>query len=295
MEIFSKVKLFYLSVMQGSLIFKPDAVDMQMIKTPEEYGLAETSEVSVTTKDNEEIMLWVKQPEHEGGEIYVFFHGNTGHLGDVGGPTKKDEEPYDRDYRVKLLKEISENGHGFVAVSHRGFGKSTGAPSEKGFLRDIEAVADFLEKEKYDNLVIIGESLGAFSALALAEELAVKKNIVAKSVNLIAPFSSIEQKVLDDHPDLSRFDLEEWIEHELNNLEIVRRMNEKIHLNLLHSEQDNTTGIHHTRKLLKAGEERGLKIKFHDISPSSHINWSAKRVLAITSGNDGKENKAPER
>lgn len=280
MGLLAKVKLLYLSLRQGSLIFKPNAVDMEDIKDPSEYGLAETSEVSIRTDDNEKIMLWVKQPEQKDGNMYVFFQGNTGHLGDVGGPTRKDEEPYDRDYRIKLLKEIIKNGDGFIAVSHRGYGKSTGTPSEIGFIKDIKEIAKFIEKEKNQNLVILGESLGSFSSLVMAEEL-LSRGVQVDSVNLIAPFSSIEDKVLDDHPELGKYNLPNWIDNELSNLEIIKRMPKHVNINIFHSKDDVTTYIKHSKKLLEAGKQKGLNIKFHDISPAGHITWSAKKVLSI--------------
>ena len=94
--------------MQGSLIFRPNAIDMETIKNPEEYGLGLTSEIIVTTGDDEKLFLWVSQPKNQDKNMYVFFHGNTGHLGDVGGPSKKDEEPYYRDYRIRFLKQIKK-------------------------------------------------------------------------------------------------------------------------------------------------------------------------------------------
>ncbi len=281
------IKLFFLSLLQGSMIFKPTASNIEEIKNPDEYGLSETVNVSLKTKDGEVINIWVRQSNQEDEEIFVFFHGNTGHLGDVGKPKKNEE--YDRGYRVKLLRELSSRGYGFVAVSHRGYGKSSGKPSEAGFLMDIRSIAEFLEKEEYKNINIIGESLGCFSASALMKELTNNSNLNIKTLNLIAPFASMHEKVVELHPDLKTKDINSYLDHQLNSADILKTTNFKGKINLFHSKEDLTSNFFHSESIFKQAKEAGRDIYLYDISPSGHITWNPSKIVSIIEGGVKKE------
>lgn len=54
----------------------------------------------------------------------LYFHGNGGNLANGFVPA---------------LKQISADGTGFLAVSYRGYGGSTGSPSQSGLKLDAEA------------------------------------------------------------------------------------------------------------------------------------------------------------
>jgi len=108
-------------------------------------------------------------------------------------------------------------------------------------------------------------------------------------VNIIAPFSSIENKVFDDHTDLKKYKLSNYIDHAFSNVKILnthlKNLGYKESINVLHSKDDLTTGSHHSDLLLETGIKSGLKIKLHDISPSGHITWEPKKVLDIIRDN----------
>lgn len=284
MWILSKIKLIYLSLMQASILFNPKVSGMKPIEAPIEYGLSETVEVSVDAEDDEEIYLWVRQPVQEDGKMFVFFHGNTGHLADVG-PPDSDEEPYDRDYRIRFLRQVINNGDGFVAVSHRGYGKSSGDSSQEGFDSDIKAVAKFIKSEENHNITIVGESLGAYSALKLAQEL-ISIDVKISSVNLIAPFASIKEVVKVNYPELTKHNLDDYIKYQFDNeYNLSVFPSKEVSINLFHSKEDATTPFLHSEKLLEVGKQQKLAIKLHDISPSGHITWYPKKILGIIDDN----------
>jgi len=70
---------------------------------------------------------------------------------------------------------------------YRGYGKSTGAPSEKGIYMDAQAAYDYLVNEERiaaDNIILFGQSLGAAAAI----DVAIKNHI--RSIIIEGAFTS---------------------------------------------------------------------------------------------------------
>ena len=88
------------------------------------------------------------------------------------------------DYQANNFKEIFKDCTVYL-VKYRGYGKSTGEPSEKGLYSDALNIYDSI-KNQYLNISIIGRSLGT----GIATYLASKRDIY--KLALITPFDSIE-------------------------------------------------------------------------------------------------------
>jgi pimeloyl-ACP methyl ester carboxylesterase len=78
-------------------------------------------------------------------------------------------------------------------VCYRGYGGSTGEPSEPALIADAEAVYDWAAK-RHEGIVVIGRSLGSGVATALAASRPVERLI------LITPFDSMTHVVEDHFP-----------------------------------------------------------------------------------------------
>jgi abhydrolase domain-containing protein 12 len=67
----------------------------------------------------------------------------------------------------------SRFGSNVLAVDYRGFGDSTGTPSEQGLIRDARAAWDWLARKgvSAQDVLIVGHSLGTGVGAALAKEL----------------------------------------------------------------------------------------------------------------------------
>jgi len=77
------------------------------------------------------------------------------------------------------------SGYDFYLVNYRGYGGSEGVPSEGALYADALAVFDFIQDD-YDNISVIGRSLGSGVATFLASERKVDH------LALITPYDSIE-------------------------------------------------------------------------------------------------------
>jgi fermentation-respiration switch protein FrsA (DUF1100 family) len=62
------------------------------------------------------------------------------------------------------------SGWGFLAISYRGYGGSTGSPTQKGLLHDAEAAYAAARAKEYEGrrIVLMGESLGTGVATDMA-------------------------------------------------------------------------------------------------------------------------------
>ena len=87
---------------------------------------------------------------------------------------------------VWRLPDLRESGLGVMAIDYRGYGDSTGSPSELGFRADARATFDCIRTlAPASKVAVFGESLGTGIAVALARERPVA------GVLLNAPYASV--------------------------------------------------------------------------------------------------------
>jgi uncharacterized protein len=124
---------------------------------PAAAGLPEAQEVVLDTADGERVIVW-HVPPRGNKPVALYFHGNGGSLRN----------------RVDRFRALIEDGSGLVALSYRGYGGSTGTPSEAGLIADALAAYAFTSA-RYggERIVLWGESLGSGVAVALAAQLPV--------------------------------------------------------------------------------------------------------------------------
>jgi len=158
---------------QRSLQYHPEP----FATSPEVAGLPEAEEVVLTTADDERLIAWHVPPRGP-QPVVLYFHGNGAAL-------------RERHARFRLL---IADGTGLVAVSYRGYGGSSGTPTEAGLLADAAAAYAFaVERYPSERLVLWGESLGGAVAVAVAAEKPVG------AVILETPFSSAADVAAADY------------------------------------------------------------------------------------------------
>jgi uncharacterized protein len=122
--------------------------------SPAAQGLSGVAEVVIATPDGTRLIAWWRPPQ-PGKAVVLYFHGNGGSIAGRAG-------------RVRLLEEA---GVGSLLLSYRGYGGSTGSPSETALVADGILVRDWLEREKGiapAQIVVTGESLGTGVAVQVA-------------------------------------------------------------------------------------------------------------------------------
>jgi fermentation-respiration switch protein FrsA (DUF1100 family) len=149
---------------QRSLMYFPDATRV----APAAAGLPQAEEVMLVSADGERLIAWHVPPRGP-KPVVLYFQGNAGGL----------------NLRAGRFAWLTADGTGLLALCYRGYGGSTGKPTEDGLIRDARAAYDFAAaRYPAQRLVLWGESLGTALAIALAAERAVG------GVMLDAPFTS---------------------------------------------------------------------------------------------------------
>jgi fermentation-respiration switch protein FrsA (DUF1100 family) len=137
--------------------------------TPEAVGLADVAVESIMTPDNERVVLWYS-PAPPDRPTILFFHGNASEIG----------------HRHERFAFYRSKGFGVAFLSYRGYGGSTGSPSETGLITDAIAAYDWLAARNIPSrrILLVGESLGT----GVAVQLAARRRVAALALE--APFSS---------------------------------------------------------------------------------------------------------
>jgi fermentation-respiration switch protein FrsA (DUF1100 family) len=148
--------------------------------TPEDIGLY-YEDVFFDTEDGEHINAWFV-PGTAGAPTILFCHGNAGNIGD----------------RLEKISALHSLGLNIFIFDYRGYGASSGRPSEKGVYSDALAAFDYLQgREDINNKKIIayGVSLGGAVAVDLASKRPVAALILDSTFSsgadmgkIIAPF-----------------------------------------------------------------------------------------------------------
>jgi len=140
---------------QESLLFLPGIPSRAIFATPADIGL-EHEELWIETADGETLHAWFVPARHERGTL-LFFHGNAGNIS----------------HRLESLRIFHRLGLSVLIIDYRGYGRSTGRPSEEGTYEDALAAWRHLVDERGvapDRLVLFGRSLGGAVATWLAAE-----------------------------------------------------------------------------------------------------------------------------
>src|SRR5437868_2427566 len=139
--------------------------------TPEAAAAAGFTEVKVPTEDGERLDGWWLAPP-AGRGVVLFLHGTPGTVPE-------------HTWRFAQLKH---SGLGILAIDWRGYGGSTGQPTELGVRADARAGFDFNRRAAPESrIAVFGESFGTSPAVALAHDRPVA------GILLNAPYASVRR------------------------------------------------------------------------------------------------------
>jgi fermentation-respiration switch protein FrsA (DUF1100 family) len=138
---------------QSGLLYLPHTPGRALTADPSQVGLG-YEEVWIATPDGERLSgWWVEAPQRRG--TLLFCHGNAGNMG----------------HRLDSLRLFAEQRLDVLIFDYRGYGRSSGRPSERGTYRDARAAWGWLTRDRGvppREIVLFGRSLGAAVALELA-------------------------------------------------------------------------------------------------------------------------------
>lgn len=133
-----------LYLFQARLVFYP-GTGREIIATPGQAGLP-YEDIRLTTADGIVLHGWYVPAAQARGTV-LFLHGNAGNIS----------------HRIDTLQMLHRLGYGTLIFDYRGYGNSSGTPSEQGTYRDAEAAWRYLTEQRHVpscRIVLFGESLG---------------------------------------------------------------------------------------------------------------------------------------
>ena len=161
--------IYVLWAYQESLLYQPRVFPQYTrpednpagYRNPGEQGMP-YEDVWLDTEDGCRLHAWWVRPADESERrrraTLIFFHANAGNMG----------------FRLDNIRQmVSEFQLNVFILSYRGYGNSTGLPTEKGILIDAETTWRHVSSRADVNtqrIVIFGRSLGGSVAIALASK-----------------------------------------------------------------------------------------------------------------------------
>ncbi|MCP4133380.1 MAG: alpha/beta hydrolase [bacterium] len=144
--------LLLLCECKNSLLFHPVK---SIRETPAEINLSYET-VFIRTKDKEKLHAWWIPVKQSRGTV-LFCHGNAGNIS----------------HRLESIQIFHSLKLDVFIFDYRGYGKSTGEPSEEGTYLDAAAARDYLLSQKkipHGKIIVFGRSLGGAVATRFASQ-----------------------------------------------------------------------------------------------------------------------------
>jgi fermentation-respiration switch protein FrsA (DUF1100 family) len=218
--------LLFLYFTQDGMLYLPDLPSRQLEATPNDIGL-DFRDVWIETEDGETLHGWYV-PADDARATVLFFHGNAGNIS----------------HRLTSLSQMHSLGLNVLIFDYRGYGKSSGKPSEEGLYRDATAAWHYLSEQlgaTTEATLLFGRSLGAGVATRLALE------IKPAGVVIESAFTSVPDMAADLYPLLPARLLSR---NHFDNLKRIPDISSA--LLVMHSKNDEIIPYHHGEKLYAA-------------------------------------------
>ena len=210
---------------QRKLIYLPDPTRVQ----PGEVGLADVAERVLKTPDGARVVAWYGKAR-PGQPTLLYFHGNGGSLS----------------IRAERIRRFMGEGWGVYMMTYRGYGGSTGKPTETHNVADARLAygALVLEGVAPGSIIAYGESLGT----GIATRIAIERQVAG--LILESPYTSIVDVAAQAYPFLpvrlflvDRYETSRYIP------------NVKVPLLILHGERDGVVPVAMGRELARLANE----------------------------------------
>ena len=227
--------------------------------SPAEAGLSGVEEIELRSGDGERLIAWYAKAA-PGQPTILYFHGNAGNAAG----------------RAEKFETMRSGGAGVFYLNNRGYGGSSGKPTEKANVADAVTAYEYLRGAGVDAgaIVLYGESLGSGQAIQLAGRRAVR------AVVLEAPLTSTVDVGKRTYFFLP---LGLLLSDQYRNAEQVAKVTAP--LLVLHGEQDEVIPVAMGRRVYAAANEpKKLEIfpRGHHSDLFDHGAW--ERVRAFLAG-----------
>lgn len=226
--------------LQRKLLYFPDT----RRTPPDSLGLAGVNEIALRTPDGETVVAWYAAAA-SGQPTLLYFHGNAGSLAN----------------RAERFAKYVALGRGVLMMTYRGYGGSSGQPSEKANVADAMLAYEHLRGMGVaaSDIILYGESLGTGVAVQVATR------HEAGGMVLDAPYTSIVDVAEEVYPFLpSRWLMTDRYETLRHLLGVSAPML------IIHGEADRVIPVEMGRAVAKAARGPAELVTFPGAGHSDH-------------------------
>lgn len=238
----------------NALTFQPDRA---IPRTPAELGMTYT-DLFLPTADGETVHGWWMPARAARGHI-LFAHGNGGTIGD----------------RVPIFALLGELGFDVLAFDYRGYGRSTGRPTERGTYLDARAAREALLDRAGvdpDRVLYLGKSLGGGVMVELSSR------FPPAGLILMSTFTGIRDAARSLYPFLPG----PLVPDAYPNLRRIRGL--RTPLLLMHGDRDELLPLRHAHRLFDAAPEPKRLEVFAGAGHNDLIALAGGRWMEIIDG-----------
>ncbi|XP_030377298.1 protein ABHD13 [Scaptodrosophila lebanonensis] len=185
--LFASIILLVFYYAQDWLLYHPELPTNSRIyiPIPTMHNLPHMTVTIRTTDDVTLHAFWICQPEERCKSVptLLYFHGNAGNMG----------------HRLQNIWGIYHHLHcNILMVEYRGYGLSTGVPTERGLGIDARAAIDYLHTRHdldHSQLILFGRSLGGAVVIDVAADTVYGQKIMCAIVE--NTFTSIKDMAVE--------------------------------------------------------------------------------------------------
>ncbi|KAJ8123541.1 hypothetical protein ONZ43_g538 [Nemania bipapillata] len=178
----NQVTPFFLTTPDGESLHTWHILPPELYRENQEALSAEPHGLALNVKERLSFKLLRDDPS---SLLVLYFHGAAGTLGSGWRPPSYRAMSANAPHRIHTL-----------VVDYRGFGSSSGYPSERGLLTDAITLAEWAMKEAEippSRIVIFAQSIGTAISLSLIHHMATQPEpTLFSGVVLVAPFADVE-------------------------------------------------------------------------------------------------------
>ncbi|KAG7002262.1 MICOS complex subunit mic60 [Physcia stellaris] len=176
----NQVRPFNINTSDGIVLYSWHILPIALYTRNEQPLLYEPAGLSNNVADTLAFKLLSTDPE---SRLVINFHGNAGTVA----------QGWRTDTYRALSSSASDKIH-VLTVDYRGFGYSTGSPTEKGVIADGITLVDWAMNVAGippERIILFGQSLGTAVAAAVAEHFIIESQTEFAGIVLVASFSDI--------------------------------------------------------------------------------------------------------
>jgi len=160
-------------IIEHKIVFKPNK-NIINIDEIEKFKQIDTAEFYIPTKDDNVLYGYIAANKSNNKTCILYLHGENDNI-------------YNKEDMVVSLLPYGN----VIMVNYRGYGKSTGIPTEKNINKDLLEVWKYITEKleiKPKNIFIYGESIGCYFGTKLCTKLFKNKMKLPKLLILQSPY-----------------------------------------------------------------------------------------------------------